>query len=252
MQITKRTWPQLEHQSTIGIIRSRSIAWGISHTSTSKRSSIRRQWCRWGDGHWVELWATLFPKHQPKASVKNSGDSYSTWYPYTGKITLRKDKRDTNLVRELVQRDSMRERERERGQNHKQINEYTVIAVPPGGKSCCNLTPSLLLKQEINTRLQRLPLRQHLSTPDLMLITHHFIWCIVLFIYILPICLSVFGQLQVAYWTTLKAGFDTELFASLLKAFLCWSHSPFSQWWTFGLVPQALFQLLSCSSDLQD
>lgn len=69
---------------------------------------------------------------------------------------------------------------------------------------------------------------------------------------LLPICLSVFGQLQVAYWTTLKAVSDTELFASLLKAFLCSSHSPFSQWWTFGLVPQSLFQLLSCSSDLQD
>lgn len=79
----------------------------------------------------------------------------------------------------------------------------------------------------------------------------------------LTILPPVFKQLQVEYWTTLKAGFDTELFvtskhsqptglqwlclevtASLLKAFLVLKSSPFSQWWTLGLMPQALFQLL--------
>lgn len=87
MQVTKKARSQLEHHSTLGIIRSRSIAWGVTHTYTSKKSKhwevvmqVRSQSPDWTTVHSVPV-----KKPRSRALVKKG---WSTCYPYTESITL--------------------------------------------------------------------------------------------------------------------------------------------------------------------
>lgn len=90
MQITKRARSQLEQHSVLGIIRSKSIVWGITHTYTSKRS---KHWeavmqVKSQSPDWTTIHSVSVKKLQSRASVKNRRDRWSTYNPYTGNITL--------------------------------------------------------------------------------------------------------------------------------------------------------------------
>lgn len=82
-------------------------------------------------------------------------------------------------------------------------------------------------------------------------------WFIVLFIYMCPLLLSyyfaswVFKQLPVAYWTTLKAGFDTEL-CPITEGFFCVEVISIFSVMDTRLGATGPLSAPSCSSDLQD
>lgn len=86
LQKPKWTQPQLELQSASGITRSRDIAWGISHSFTSKRSKhgeaarqVSRQTLGWTTG-------LLFCANiSLKLYSKKQGPETITSYPHTGR-----------------------------------------------------------------------------------------------------------------------------------------------------------------------